>query len=700
MPEVPDRPVYQARRQEIARKIYERKGLKHLSEPDGTKKAAIERQLAFWDIESLINIFMFAVYLPESRLLNQPGQNKTHLVYFYLFDDIVLTDALKDIILKHIFKKNRKLDPDNTVVTFMDLSREQANRFLLGWFGADDKSAFAGPEENRFRRICPRIHSDLDTDNREFPYLLGYNTANYDNVMLAFYFHETWGFAPITGEPSFIPATAAAMREFNNHLFTNFKGNMPQALSPDEKNIYENMLRTGMFIDVGKINDKVCKMPLKRIMGQLGMDIFEDSDVAGDKPVTDPERIGNLFAYNASDDIKLAAMFQHKAFKAQYQLKKGLLDSYPDIIYKKDRKTGRTEVRINRMKIDDTSAKFAQRVLCPDGHLDDIRAVSFEYPKGSGRNVLKETREWAEEKFRHCPQVMRDHLGPIFDWYGAIEGHNFDDSGHYQEKYFSDGLPAIKISDIPMPRTTVPYFNADGTPSSTYANFGIGGIHGAEYDQEKYNRDVRENFDQCRDIYEKLLAVCPSLPVLADREDMARAFADTGAYQDTFPDDIWEQLSRLKPTIVLDGGEKLKRSSFVTIRKDGSARIKWPKPVNLFVQDKKSGKWNLNKKYAKTSDDEVDHQDFTSYYPCMLMNLKAYGNAALGEDRYVQQFDNKGSYGKIMKDKNRPESERDFYAVLREGTKLILNSASGASDTAYDNPIRMNNVIISMRLIG
>lgn len=659
-----------------------------------------ERQLAFWDIESLANIFMFAVYLPESRLLNQPGQSKDHLVYFYLFDGgLVLTDGLKKLILKRVFEKNKKLDPANTQVTFMDLSQESSNRFLLGWFGADDKPAFAESWENRFRMICPSINSDLDDGNLQFPYLLGYNTSNYDNVMLAFYYHETWGFAPGTGEPSFIPTTAAFMRRFNNNLFTNYKNDMKAALAQDEKNIYENMLRTGMFVDVAKVNDKVYKMPLKRIMGMMGMDIFEDESVKGDRPVTDPEEIANLFAYNASDDVKLAVLFQNRAFKAQFQLKKGLMDSYPDIIYKKDKKTGKTEVRVNRMKVDDTSAKFAQRVLCPDGWLDDIRAVSFEYPKGSGRNVLKETREWAEEKFRHCPQVMRDHLGPIFDWYGAIEGHNFDDSDHYTQKYFMDALPAIKISDIPMPRTTVPYFNADGTPSRTYVNFGIGGIHGAEYDKSAYDEDVAAHFEKCRGIYGFLCKVSPGMPVLSCPEDFAAAFAGTDAFQASFPDDVWDDLKSVKPTVSIDG-EKVKRSAYLTVRKDGSVRIKWPKPVLLFVQDKKSGKWNLNKKYAYTSDDEVDHQDFTSYYPCMLMNLKAYENAALGEDRYVQQFENKGKFGKVMKDKSRPESERDFYSTLREGTKLILNSASGASDTAYDNPIRMNNVIISMRLIG
>ena len=41
-----------------------------------------------------------------------------------------------------------------------------------------------------------------------------------------------------------------------------------------------------------------------------------------------------------------------------------------------------------------------------------------------------------------------------------------------------------------------------------------------------------------------------------------------------------------------------------------------------------------------------------------------------------------------------------MYAILREGTKLILNSASGAADANFESNIRMNNTIISMRIIG
>lgn len=663
---------------------------------EGTNAPAA-RPLAFWDIESLANIFLFAVYFPECGLfIDPPEAPRDEVIYFYLFDGFSMTPELQDRILDHVYRKNRGLERGKARVRFMDLADEGVNRFLVNWFCVDNKGPFDRPSENQFRSLNPVIHSDLDGDMR-FPYMLGYNTANYDCVMMALYFNETWGFG--TGdEASFLPTTAAYMRRMNNMLFQRYKANMRDALAGPEKNIYENMQRSGLYVDVAKVNDKVYKMPLKRIMGMLGMDIFEDDDVKGDEPLTDPERIANLFAYNLSDDMKLGRMFGHRAFKAQFELKKGLLDSYPDIIYKTEK--GRRQVRVNRMKVDDTSAKFAQRVLCPDGWLPDIRTVSFEYPKGSGRNILKETREWAESKFGKDSKVMRDHLGPIFDWYGAIEGHNFDSSEHYEQKYPFDGLDPIRIADIPQPVTTVPYFNADGTPSRTYVNFGIGGIHGAEYDKDKYDADVQASMERCRQVGAFLRLVCPSAGIPAQgTPEEAKAYADTAAFTASLPRQLFDALRDMKPTSVI-GGVKYKRSEYATVKKDGTVNIKWPKPVRLFVQDKKSGKWNLDKRYAYTSDDEVDHQDFTSYYPCMLMNLQAYVNAALGEDRYVQQFENKGKFGKLMKDKSLSEAERDFHAVKREGTKLILNSASGTSDTAYDNPIRMNNVIISMRLIG
>ena len=122
----------------------------------------------------------------------------------------------------------------------------------------------------------------------------------------------------------------------------------------------------------------------------------------------------------------------------------------------------------------------------------------------------------------------------------------------------------------------------------------------------------------------------------------------------------------------------------------------------LLFKPTKDGATKLNPKYVFTSADLTNHEDFTSYYPNMLRMMSAFWNPGLGVDRYGEIFDNKTRYGILRKDKSLSQEQRDLYSVQREGTKLILNSASGAGDTKgeFRSPIQMNNRIISMRIIG
>jgi ADP-heptose:LPS heptosyltransferase len=153
-----------------------------------------------------------------------------------------------------------------------------------------------------------------------------------------------------------------------------------------------------------------------------------------------------------------------------------------------------------------------------------------------------------------------------------------------------------------------------------------------------------------------------------------------------------------KATKFLKSGSTLKESFYKDI----------PNPPELFKAKEKTtkkgekikGSYALNNKYVFTSGDLTNHEDFTSYYPNMLRMLDAFYNEGLGYDRYAEIFDDKQKYGDLMKDKTYSEAERGDFSLLREGTKLILNSASGAADANYDTPIRMNNMIMSMRIIG
>ena len=113
----------------------------------------------------------------------------------------------------------------------------------------------------------------------------------------------------------------------------------------------------------------------------------------------------------------------------------------------------------------------------------------------------------------------------------------------------------------------------------------------------------------------------------------------------------------------------------------------------------------LNQRYVYTSVDDVIHEDFTSYYPLMLSNMAAFTNPDLADgeqtrDRYREIFDQKEAYGRQMKTPGISPEDKAAIGILREGTKLILNSASGAADASFPTRILMNNRIIAMRMIG
>ncbi|GAA2449284.1 hypothetical protein GCM10010191_78570 [Actinomadura vinacea] len=91
----------------------------------------------------------------------------------------------------------------------------------------------------------------------------------------------------------------------------------------------------------------------------------------------------------------------------------------------------------------------------------------------------------------------------------------------------------------------------------------------------------------------------------------------------------------------------------------------------------------LHPKYARTSVGHVIHQDFTSYYPNLLRNMRAFWNPDLGEDRYTRIFFDKERYGKELKRPGTSEDEKARLTTLRAGTKLILNAASGAGDASH-----------------
>ena len=316
---------------------------------------------------------------------------------------------------------------------------------------------------------------------------------------------------------------------------------------------------------------------------------------------------------------------------------------------------------------------------------------------------------------------------------------------------------SYELSSIAKLPCNIPYFDSQGEPTSCFATFSTGGIHGAEADLGAFNAE--------RDASRGRWALFHATVVTAvDQFQQAARIIDDG-------DDAAEPLDTKTAKIVRDGLEWITENASVMppiidaagqpYRGEELATAAWwiRKKIRIDVLDPSTGEpvtveWGdmlksgskannpilrdrpkhdrgvemftareikeaplfpigsvhednkLDSKYRFTSVADVIHEDFTSYYPLMLVNLAAFTNPDLAEpgqpapDKYSQIFGDKERYGKLRKDRSLTAAERERFSVLREGTKLILNAASGAADARHDTPILMNNMIIAMRIIG
>lgn len=661
----------------------------------------------FYDIESLRNVFTLANY--------QEPQNNIEIFILCDNPELMYVPDFQRNLLQRIYEKNHNF---NGTITLYDLATKEANDHLAETFGLSDAPMINDPSAkshypDNFRIICD---TDPDYDMNVHPFFSGYNSYNYDTTMLAAYLDAVYQSkragvnehdpkATSTGYTviAFHPTTASFMRDINNLLFEQFRDSMPtyltKRLGPEEEPDYSNpgylirrnMLLSGRHLDVARLNEKQSKVGLKRILGMLGFQILESNKLrTGADTIETTDQLYDLIAYNVSDVVNLPNVFYHKLYQGQFSLKKGLLSKYPELVYNKipdeykPNISPRT-VRRDRLNIDSSSAQFATKALCPYGHLSDMDTVSYLYPATEKAkelgikqvNVLEEAKEFFYKLFPQ-PEV-RAQFDPIYNYYKSIEGKNFNGSKNYMsdriDEIMTDPDKTIKVynlQQIPKCPNNLPYFDKDGKPTSCFVTFSTGGIHGAEYNKELFEHDM-EQYEKRKAVMSYVQSVYPN-PV-----DLRKA------KRITMPDGTERPYNEF-----LRSGKKIANSEYKDIEKT--------KPVLFKLLD--DGSTKLNTDYAYTSSGIANHEDFTSYYPNLLRMMMAFYNKGLGYDRYAEIFDQKQEYGGYMKDKKRPEAEREEWSVLREGTKLILNSASGAGDTNFESNIRMNNTIISMRIIG
>lgn len=678
--------------------------------------------ILFYDIESLQRLFSLAAYYKEKE--------KTCVDVYYLYDPdgtgCVHLSPESDAYLRYmIFRENPNLDPDARI-NFYNLLDENANLRLAKSFGCVAPGLTV--EMPLVRDVDPEYDPALH------PFLAGYNILNYDMTQLAFYFSEVFA---KSGDKTFSPTTPEIMREYNDELFDPFfKSQMPRRLryryhgNPakakydrdavriggrylvDEgwnsqapaKLAYDYMAASGRHLDVARLNEKQFRVGLKRLLGMLGRQIKEpviSLGSSGKSGILDFERFADIVAYNCSDVIQLSALMDHRAYNGPFRLKSQMLKDYPGAIYrpKKNEKGEdlyepniRPEaVRRDRLTVNASSAKLAAAALCPYGELGDNSYVTFSYPhpemaKKRGItpfNVLDFMDSFIRTRMEplvksQAGQSIIDGAREALAMYRDIEHRDFNAT-------HDDGF-GTEISDLRNFRkvVNVPYMGPDGEPTSCFVTFSVGGIHGCEYDKARYEQDLRD-YQERRAFFARLQNAWPDpLQLLTDYKPNGRP-----CRRKTF----WFEGLEYEVKDFLKSSSTMKKAEW---------KMEWlePRKPELFRKSSNSENRKLDPRYGYTSFGEMNHEDFTSYYPRMLSQMMAFYNAQLGRDPYEEIFQNKGKFGKMMKDKSYSESERDLYATMRNGTKLILNSASGAADTDYRTSIRMNNRITQMRIMG
>lgn len=276
--------------------------------------------------------------------------------------------------------------------------------------------------------------------------------------------------------------------------------------------------------------------------------------------------------------------------------------------------------------------------------------------------------------------------------------------------------------------TCLLYYNKDGSPSRYYLKFSVGGTHGAEYNKNLYDRDIEEykiknnKITQIKEKYKsQIMATLNEINSILDDLPNDKRFNDgkgplTKLNPNNEHDLATAAVNNNDLTYIELDGEEYKLRDFI---KSGSTRKEafWNLPTKPPLFKYTNNRLDLNDKYKWTSQlfaKDGDHStnifedDFTSYYPLMLTRMSVYSKAQNKkttqadtlEDIYLELFEQRKEYKTKAKDPNITDEERNRYDLIQNAIKLLLNSATGVSNAVFENNVRADNSILSMRIIG
>lgn len=690
-------------------------------------------KFTYYDIEAINNVFCIAIYNPDTMSAN----------VFILVDPadkaklLPKTDETTGIVpwqkcVDTVRSENRAKFADGKLCIY-DLHHPIALSIFARTFGVYDPKM---PDATNYALVRD---TDFNYNEEEHPFLLGYNSFNYDTTMLAIFEKNVFVFDKskqvITPRENLYEydlhantTLANQMREWSDLMFTDqFKHSMPSVLQVTRKSstqslhfnetrkyrLRQSMLNTGRYIDVARLNEKQEHRALKRQLASIGCQIkeFNKLNDAGAK-ITTSNELAKLISYNISDVVNLCELFNHPVYQSAFSVKSNMLKTYPELVYSIKPKTmpvpGKTTVRRNRLFRDSSSQQLTSRSLCPDGRIPDDDVLSFAYPRVLSKlpnNICEQTWQFAQKCACNMTfdtnevQVKRflDETNAVLDTYRKMEGVDFNTSPTHTRNDKAQPLTVspIKLSDFVKDKPVggcILYYDSYGNPSSCYASFSIGGIHGAEYNKALYDQDLSEYQLYMQD-YRALGLYLQELYRTTDKAYLANALRDSVK---RLKDPIEFDFPSGRIRYVKDFLAKTTKGHADWKRKDDLAKLR----PHLFNSEGNMPNAKLNPRYTYTSAGFATHEDFASYYPNLLRQMNAFSNPNLGYDRYGEMFNQKQELERLMRDETLTEDERRACKLNREGVKLILNTASGAGDADFDNPVRANNKVLAMRSIG
>ena len=594
----------------------------------------------FWDIESYDNLFCVG-FMDDNE----------HLDMFYLCadDDIPSVEkACKDSSYDHTcynLKENGQLlkefmanpIPSNGEATLLSTFLGTANEVVK-------------PKEDWY---------------------FAYNSINYDIPMIDYLLNSM-----VSGK---VRVSTQSLRRHSNTLITTTSKGMN--VTP--------YLKYGNHVDVAFLNEtKIDKgrpiVGLKTLVGILGGSIIESkSNKTGHS-----ENIYEDILYNINDVVELKNTVFEGFLATKFKIKKTLLEKYPHL---KD--CGIT--------VNSTSAKFVEYIIAPDRAITDTPTLTFMYPAEHVAkrlnvpitDILEDTNKWYMEHvynqvMKHDKDAAIRHYAKwqsIYQYYDFFRDKNWNESTSHIMNY---GISANdKIERKRADRTfgvILPFIDKYGKESSSYVRFSIGGIHGAEINQQQLDRD-RAKIKELRDKY-KYISKIP-------KGEVSKALLNLIAAQSrTSYNGYPVRLSHEIPYFF----ERTETTDEILDPMDFSPyMVKKAKTIDDLYDYQE----DVLDRYSYTSSGESVHQDFVSYYPVLMINLGTFydGN---GRDPYQEVKDARVQIKSRLKTLEFGTQEYTDTNNEQEGYKLILNSASGILDGSHDTNLRANNKAIAMRVIG